>query len=61
MLKGFSSSLVMLVIGSFLVTLTLVVEMPEVFLWFCLVLSLPLNVLGIISIIVHAGIQKNEV
>lgn len=59
--KTFSSSLVMLAIGSFFVTLTLVVNMPEVFLWIFLVLSLPLNVLGIVGIIVYSTMHRGKV
>jgi len=59
--KNFSSSLTMLMIGSLFVTLTLVTDMPEVFLWFFIILSLPLNILGIVGVIVHSWIQKNEI
>jgi hypothetical protein len=39
----------------------LVVEMPEVLSWVFPLLSLPLNALGIVGIIVHSRIQRNEV
>jgi len=59
--KDFLSSLAMLAIGSLLVTLSLVIDMPDLFLWTISVLSLPFNVLGIVGIIVHSRIQKSEV
>lgn len=39
----------------------LVVDMPELFFWFFIILSVPLNTLGFVGVIVHSWIQKNEV
>jgi len=59
--KFFSSSLVMLAIDSFHVILIFVVEMPGVFSWVFPLLSLPLNILGIVGVILHSKIKKGEV
>ena len=59
--KDFSSSLMMLIIGSLLVTLTLVTDIPELFLWFFIILSVPLNILGIVGVMIHSQFQNNEI
>lgn len=58
--KDFSSSLMMLIIGSLMVTLTLVTDIPELFLWFFIILSVPLNILGIVGVMIHSQFQNNE-
>jgi len=60
MIRNLPLLILMLIAGNSALTLTQTMQIPEVLFWFLLVISVILNIWGIIGLVLYFWIQKVE-
>lgn len=52
--RDFVSSLLMIAFSGTLITFTVVLDMPDLFMWPLLIIAIILNILGIVGVVHHS-------